>query len=118
MGYERGDVYFVDHTQPHFGSEQNSGRPAIIVSADANNQHSNTVEIVYLTTQPKKEIPTHVPVAVTGIPSTALCEQIHTVDCRRLGRFCGHCEEEEMKQIDAALLASLDLRKTGGGIFS
>ena len=111
MSYDRGDIYFVDAAQPHFGSEQNPGRPAIIVSSDAGNRYSNVVEVVYLTTQPKKEIPTHVPIQATGIPSTALCEQVQSVDCRRLGRFCGRCTPEEMAKMDEALLASFGLKE-------
>ena len=41
--------------------EVNSGgRPAVIVSNDKNNAKSNTVEVVYMTTKPKTDLPTHV----------------------------------------------------------
>lgn len=118
MGYERGDIYFVDSAQPHFGSEQNSGRPAIIVSSDAGNRYSSVLEVVYLTTQPKKDLPTHVQIQATGVISTALCEQIQSVDCRRIGRFCGRCTAEEMKKIDVALAVSLGLTTGSGTYFS
>lgn len=36
MGYQRGDVYFVDKFRS-VGSEQHSGRPAVIVSNNTNN---------------------------------------------------------------------------------
>lgn len=111
MSYARGDIYFVEKFQT-FGSGQWSGRPAVIVSGDLNS-HNSTVVAVYLTTQPKRDMPTHVPIQATGIPSTAICEQVHTVDCRRLGRFCGKCSEAEMQAIDAALRVSLGL--TGKG---
>ena len=55
----RGDIYYIDK-YPTIGSEQQAGRPAIIVSNEKNNQHSSTVEVVYLTTQPKADLPTHV----------------------------------------------------------
>lgn len=88
MGYgglRRGEIYYVESTYPTIGSEQRSGRPAIIVSNDLNNGHSNVVEVVYMTTQPKKDLPTHVQIRSTGRFRVALCEQIHTVDIQRLG---------------------------------
>lgn len=117
MSYDRGDIYFVDQAQPHFGSEQNSGRPAIIVSSDAGNRYSSVLEVVYLTTQPKKDLPTHVQIQATGVISTALCEQIQSVDCRRIGRFCGRCSDDEMQKINAALVASLGLAENFSGNF-
>ena len=114
--YPRGDVYYVERFQT-IGSEQRSGRPAIIVSNNTNNKYSGVVEVVYLTTQPKTDLPTHVPILATGIPSTALCEQVHSVDCSRLGNYCGRCTEEELQSIDNALLISLGL-SMGGEISS
>lgn len=106
--YQRGDIYYVE---PYYsvGSEQRSGRPAIIVSNNRNNESSPTVEVVYMTTQPKKDLPTHVTVHGTGKESTALCEQVHTVDLQRLTSYCGVCSKMEMQQIDVALMVSLDL---------
>lgn len=109
VDYARGDIYYVHRTR-FVGSEQSSGRPAIIVSLDANNKHSNVAEVVYLTTRPKKDLPTHVQISATGRPSIALCEQVHSVDCRRLGRYVGKCDTQEMEAVDEALLISLGLK--------
>lgn len=108
MPYARGDIYFVERMRS-FGSEQWSGRPAIIVSSELNNRSNNVVEVVYLTTQPKRDMPTHIKIQATGTPSTALCEQVHSVDCRRLGRFIAKCSDQELRDIDFALLVSLGL---------
>lgn len=91
------------------GSEQRSGRPAIIVSNPVCNEHSPVVEVVYLTCQYKHRLPTHVRIESTGRRSTALCEQITSVDVSRLGDYKGHATDEEMQQIDAALLCSLGI---------
>lgn len=48
------------------GSEQHSDRPAVVVSNNKNNENSNVIEIVYMTTQPKTDLPTHVTVRSTG----------------------------------------------------
>ena len=55
---KRGEIYYITFA-PVVGSEQHGGRPGIVVSNNMNNAHSNTIEVVYLTTQPKKMLPTH-----------------------------------------------------------
>lgn len=106
---ERGDIFYVYKNAPTYGSEQMAGRPAIIVSNDKNNQSSETVELVYLTTQEKNPLPTHVTIRSTSRLSTALCEQITTVSIERLGDYVGHVSKSEMTNLETAMLVSLDL---------
>lgn len=108
MRIHRGEIYYINKF-PTNGSEQEPGRPAVIVSNDKNNETAETVEVVYLTTRPKKELPTHVSVCGTGIPSTALCEQISTVSVDRVGSYRGKCVKSEMEAIDTAMMVSLGL---------
>lgn len=105
---KRGEIYYIESYYTT-GSEQRAGRPAVIVSNDRNNEHSATVEVVYLTTQPKHDLPTHVTVRGTGRDSIALCEQVSTVAIERVGEFCGECNKQEMVAIETALMISLDL---------
>ena len=105
----RGDIYYILKKGSTDGSVMDSGRPAIVVSNDKNNVNADIVEIVYFTTQPKKNMPTHVGIRSTGIYSTAICEQILTVPKERVVKLCGVCTDAEMKAIDAALIASLGL---------
>lgn len=44
----------------------------VAAKVNKNNENSNVVEIVYMTTQPKTDLPTHVTVRSTGRPSTVL----------------------------------------------
>ena len=108
QGVYRGDIFYIANKYQTTGSEQKAGRPAIIVSNDVGNACSEIVQVVYLTTQEKKPLPTHVEV-MCNVPSTALCEQIHTVSKERLENFVRICTEEEMKQIDKAILISLEI---------
>lgn len=78
MKIRRGEVYYIEGFQT-VGSEQHPGRPAIIVSNDMNNEFSSTVEVIYLTTQPKTNLPTHVEIHSLKRDSIALCEQISSV---------------------------------------
>lgn len=90
MEINRGDVFYVNRSET-IGSEQRSGRPAIIVSNPECNEHSPVVEVVYLTCQYKKPMPTHVRIESIGRRSTALCEQITSVDVSRLGDYSLIC---------------------------
>lgn len=105
---KRGEIYYIE---PYYttGSEQRGDRPAVIVSNRMNNEHSTTVEVVFLTTKPKNDLPTHVTVNGTGRVSTALCEQISTVAVERIGHFCGVCSKQEMASIETAMLISLGI---------
>ena len=106
---ERGDIFYISKAGYTYGSEQQPGRPGIIVSNNQNNQSAATVEVVYCTTKEKPSLPTHMTVLSTEYESTVLCEQITTVSVDRLGNYIGKCNEEEMKQIDSCLLTSLSL---------
>ena len=108
MPIYRGEMFYVS-LAPSAGDEIQSGRPAIIVSNDDFKKHSRVVEVVYLTTQEKDYRPTHVEIKSSPKPSTAICEQIHTVSIDRLGDYAGRVTELEMQQIDIALLVSLQL---------
>lgn len=116
MQIKRGDIFYVTGGYAT-GSEQRPGRPAIIVSNDRNNEHSPTVEVVYLTTKPKRDLPTHTRVKSLSRDSTAICEQITTVSVERIGEFCGHITEAEQAALEKALAVSLgvDDNWTAGG---
>lgn len=108
MPIYRGEMFYV-FPRECTGSEQQSGRPAIVVSNDMNNAKSSVVEVVYLTTQEKDYLPTHVTIKSAPRESTALCEQIHSVSIDRLGDYVGRVSQQEMQLIDIALLVSLQL---------
>ncbi len=113
MDFVRGSIWYVESGYST-GSEQRPGRPAIIVSNDTNNKHSNTVEMVYLTTAPKHDLPTHVTIRSTSRVSTAICEQITTVATERIGSYCGTVTDAEMSSIETAMLISLGLAPAAG----
>ena len=67
---KRGEIYYISRGGYNTGSEQQADRPGVIVSNDKNNKNSQTLEVVYLTTQPKNELPTHCTIRSTGRVST------------------------------------------------
>ena len=109
MEIYRGDIFYIKKTGSVTGSEQDPGRPAVIVSNDQGNEHAPVVEIVYLTTQQKNPLPTHCQI-ICKVKSTALCEQIYTVSKERLGDYVKTCTEDEMEAIDQCLMISLGLK--------
>ncbi len=109
MDILRGDIFFIKKgTGQVQGSEQDGDRPGIIVSNDIGNKFSPVVEVVYLTTQKKTSLPTHVRIKC-AVMSTALCEQIDTVSKDRLDTYVRSCTQEEMAEIDKALKISIGI---------
>lgn len=117
MEYKRGDIFYI-YKQPAYGSEQEAGRPGVIVSNNTNNHFSNVLEVVYLTTRHKPELPTHVEITANGVSSTVLCEQVNSVSVNRIGDYITSLTDAEMKPIDDALMASLGLDRPAPKIYS
>ena len=108
--YLRGQIYFI-HEAPTIGSEQHSGRPAVIVSNNQLNKNLNTVEIVYLTTSIKHLGPEATIIKSSGCTARVVCSNITTIDKSRIGGYKGECTPDEMSRIDRCLLASLNMEK-------
>lgn len=105
----RGDIFYIANSKCYATNPSvEAGRPGIVVSCDELNEHSPSVEMVYLTTKDKKPMATHVPI-VCKVSSTALCETIYTVSKDRLGDYVRTCSEKEMAEIDRGMLHSLGI---------
>lgn len=110
---KRGDIYYIRDTRQSVGSEQRADRPAVIVSNNTNNKHSGVYEVVYMTTQPKTDLPTHFIIASELKPSTVLCEQISSVYEERIGEWIGTLTPDEMKTLDQCLAVSIGIKAAG-----
>lgn len=111
---KRGEIYWISYNKNSLpvGCVQRPGRPGVVVSNDLNNINSYLIEIIYLTTAPKKDLPTHCTIRSAEQKSTALCEQITTVDLEQIGDYIGTCTSEEMAQIDICMTISLGIDLT------
>jgi len=107
----RGEIYWIKANpyKQSVGHVQKADRPGVIVSSEAVNNGGFTYEIVYLTTAPKKDMPTHCTIRSSDRVSTALCEQITTISSEQIGRYIGFCTDQEMDIIDSCLMLSLGL---------
>lgn len=109
--FKRGQIYWIGRSlyKPQVGCVQEAGRPGIIVSNDLNNAHAYTLEVVYLTTAPKKYLPTHCKIRSAERPSTALCEQVTTISDEQIREYIGTCTAEEMAEVDRCIAIGVNL---------
>lgn len=116
---KRGQVYYAD-LRPVVGSEQGGIRPCVIIQNDIGNQYSPTVIVATMTTQAKKELPTHIAVSDEDYcldpNTTILLEQLRTIGKSRLQSFVGRLSDGTMKRVDDALHISLALNKEEKGV--
>jgi mRNA interferase MazF len=97
----RGDVYLTI-LDPTKGSEQEGARSCALVSPDSMNSSLNTVIVVPLSTK-IKNWPTRVNTLFENAKGQALCEQIRTVDKKRLVKFKGRLTQAEIDEIRLVL---------------
>lgn len=108
---KRGQIYYAD-LSPVVGSEQGGLRPVLVVSNDTNNKYSPTITICPITSQVKKVIPTHMTLYnLEGrkIKGTVLCEQVRTIDKRRLKEHMDTITDAEMAKVNKALQIQFDI---------
>ena len=109
MMLRRGEIYYADLGKV-IGSEQGGKRPVLIVQNDIGNFYSPTTIILPITSAYKKPLPTHADIVTKcGLKrhSTALAEQIRTIDKSRLLNYVGYLYPNEMMPIDWAILTAL-----------
>lgn len=113
MLVKRGDLFFAN-LNPVIGSEQGGLRPVLIVQNDIGNNYSPTTIVAAVTSRIKRaKLPTHVEIKKNNSPlerdSVILCEQLRTIDKKRLTERIGELDEETMKKVNNALEISLEL---------
>ena len=110
---KRGDLHYAN-LNPVCGSEQGGLRPVVILQNDVGNKHSPTVIVAAVTSQKlfRPPLPTHrrlTSSAGLNRNSTALLEQIRTIDKQRLKGRIGTLCRKDMRAIDKALAVSVGL---------
>ena len=113
MKLYKGDIYYAD-LRPVVGSEQGGVRPVLIIQNDVGNKHSPTVICAAITSRMNKaKLPTHVELNTKRCDmirdSVILLEQLRTIDKQRLKERICHIDDELLKDVDRALMISLEL---------
>ena len=113
MYIKRGEIYYAD-LSPVIGSEQGGLRPVLIIQNDIGNKFSPTVIVACVTSKTfKNNIPTHVSLNRLAYKlqedSLILCEQIKTLDKRRLGDLVTTLTPTDLERVNNALKLSLGI---------
>ena len=108
---KRGDVYYAD-LSPVIGSEQGGVRPVVVVQNAKGNRYSKTIIIAPISKKMSKPpIPTHVIFSDDSLSyvSMILCEQLRTIDKKRLGQWICTLDDKTIEKINKAIRVSLAL---------
>ncbi len=116
MEVKRGEIYFANlgDSNSNLNSEQEGFRPVLILQNDIGNKYSPTVIVACMTSKIyKNKIPTHVFISGENYnlncDSLVLCEQIKTLDKKRLRQKMATIKETDQHRIDRAVKLSLGL---------
>lgn len=110
----KGDIWYAELPE-NTESVQKGKRPVIIVSNNICNKFSPTIQVVALTSELEKtKLPTHIfikPEGTTGlkVESIALCEQIITINKKRLIDKIGNLDNYTLERIDKGMSIQLQL---------
>lgn len=112
MAPERGEVWYAD-LDPVRGHEQAGHRPVLVVSATAFNAGPAGLAIVLPMTTRDRGIPVHVSVdpGEGGVSRQSFikCEDIRSIDQRRLTSRLGSVSQTTMSMVAASLRTLLDV---------
>lgn len=110
---KKGQIWYAD-LSPVVGSEQGGYRPILIVQNNVGNKYSPTIIAAILTTRKTKaNLPTHIWInSECGLPRDSMveCEQIRTLDKKRLRNYQGEVSAEVMAEVDKGIKISFGLK--------
>lgn len=110
----RGQIYYAD-LGAAFNSEQSGVRPVLIIQNNVGNKYSPTTIVAAITSsQSKAKLPTHIELKASDVEglnkdSIVLCEQIRTIDKKRLKEFRGQLDDYTMMEVSAAIQTSFGM---------
>jgi len=109
---ERGEIYLVN-LDPTIGAEINKPRPVLIISNNINNEEARMVTVLPITSNVNKVHLFETFLQSKGSSlhkdSKVKCNQIRTIDKRRLIKFIGRVDDKKLKEVEGALLIHLGI---------
>jgi mRNA interferase MazF len=109
---KRGEIYFVS-LDPTIGSEVGKTRPALVISNDVNNENADTVTVLPITSKTTTVYPFEVFLnkgdGGLSEDSKVKCNQIRTIDKKRLVKQIGLLDNALLKEVEKALLIHLGI---------
>ena len=109
---KHGSIVWVDFGDLDGKSVQKGKRPAICISNKKSTFSSQTLNVIPLTSQCKRNIPVHVAITnpVLDKPSFVLPEQIATIDKTQVCQCVGQVSNEELQLIKKAVAMQLGIK--------
>lgn len=110
---KRGDLVWVNLSGAMFSEQGSDNRICVVLQNDVGNEYSPTTIIAPLTSELKKlNMPTHILLKkneVNGIKcdSVVLCEQVRTIDKKRINSISGNVGARIMNKITWAYIANV-----------
>ncbi len=113
MEITRGDIFIAD-LNPVQGSEQGGVRPVLVIQNDRGNRFSPSDICAAIASRARKRheaTPAWVSARDSGLKSDSLvlCEQIRTLEKRRLRARAGRIDGMAMARVDASLRCALGI---------
>lgn len=109
--FKRGQIWWYRSGGSNDGDTYNQGksRPVILISNDLANTHSNCLLAIPVTTQIKKDMPTHTEFRMNGNNCTALAENLMSVNAYKLTEYIGSVDDELLEKLQNNLMVALGL---------
>ena len=104
----RGEVFWVSSDASQ-GGEIRKRRPVVTVSNNSASRHLNRVQVVALTSNTDRLVPSEAIVTVSGRTSKAMADQIATATKERLGDLLGSLSDADMSNVEDAVRRQLGL---------
>ncbi len=107
----RGAIFYAD-LGITVGSEERGTRPVLIIQNDKGNRFSPTTIVAPISTKKNDILPTHVLIKQFDKirhNSIILLEQIRVIDKSRLKGYVELLNDEQMREVDAALIKTLNI---------
>ena len=111
MDIRRYDILMADMSGT-IGSEQGGLRPVVVIQNDIGNRFSTTTIVAVVTSENKKDLPTHIKINYGEKGSIILCEQIFTISKKKIHYTPAPSyvlNEKEKEELNKALKVSLGL---------
>ena len=109
--FKRGQIWWCKLAKSFDGCVQGKTRPVIIMSNDLANKYSNCLLAIPITTQIKKDMPTHTIFELNGVMNTALAENLMSVNINKLCDYIGAVDDELLSKLEDTIIIALGLQK-------
>lgn len=107
--YKRGQIWWYSSNTNYDGNVQGGSRPIIIMSNDLANAYSKCLIGIPCTTAEKKSMATHTSFEINNTMSTALAENLMSINISRLTDYIGMVDTDLLHRLEYNIAVALGL---------